>query len=171
MKLVIVPVDKVISINGEHLGNIREDLSWIPSDVHAVQWYETWGEIEYNDGRPNEKIEDLGIFNQAVTAFSLEKNKIEEEKNKIEEEELERLEELENSRDYWEEFRMIRNKKLTETDWTQLPDNNLTEEQKQSWTTYRQYLRDLPSTIQDPKPLVLDFNHSQWTLSQPSQGT
>lgn len=168
MRLVIVPVDKVISINGEHLSNIKEDLSWIPSDVHAVQWYETWGEIEYNDGRPNEKIENLGIFNQAVTAFNLEKNKIEEEKNKIEEEELERLEELENSRDYWKEFRFIRNQKLTETDWTQLPDNNLTEEQKQSWILYRQYLRDFPSIIQDPKPLVLDRNHTQWSLSQPS---
>ena len=46
--------------------------------------------------------------------------------------------------------------------------DNLTEEQKQSWILYRQYLRDFPSIIQDPKPLVLDRNHTQWSLSQPS---
>jgi hypothetical protein len=34
---------------------------------------------------------------------------------------------------------------LKECDWTQLPDNGLTEEQRQQWAVYRQQLRDISS--------------------------
>lgn len=37
-----------------------------------------------------------------------------------------------------------RDKMLQESDWTQLPDVPLTEEQKTAWATYRQELRDIP---------------------------
>tara|TARA_R110002126_G_scaffold290950_1_gene449675 strand:+ start:3000 stop:3200 length:201 start_codon:yes stop_codon:yes gene_type:complete len=37
------------------------------------------------------------------------------------------------------------------TDWTQLPDIPLTNEEKDAWATYRQALRDIPS-------------HSNWPL-------
>lgn len=33
---------------------------------------------------------------------------------------------------------------LQASDWTQLPDSPLTEEQKAAWATYRQELRDIP---------------------------
>ena len=46
-----------------------------------------------------------------------------------------------------EMIRQIRNEKLYECDWTQLPDAPLTNEQKQAWQEYRQALRDLPQTI------------------------
>ena len=39
-----------------------------------------------------------------------------------------------------------RNKQLTDSDWTQIPDSPITDEQKQSWRTYRQALRDFPNT-------------------------
>jgi len=32
---------------------------------------------------------------------------------------------------------------LIESDWTQMPDSPLTEEQKAEWATYRQALRDM----------------------------
>jgi hypothetical protein len=38
----------------------------------------------------------------------------------------------------------IRNAKLAESDWTQLPDAPLTEAQREAWQVYRQALRDLP---------------------------
>lgn len=41
-------------------------------------------------------------------------------------------------------LRTIRNGHLSESDWTQIPDSPLNEEQKVAWTTYRQELRDLP---------------------------
>lgn len=41
--------------------------------------------------------------------------------------------------------RSIRNEKLFETDWTQLPDVDLTDTQREKWKEYRQNLRDLPA--------------------------
>jgi hypothetical protein len=39
-----------------------------------------------------------------------------------------------------------RNEQLTASDWTQMPDSPITDEQKQLWQTYRQALRDFPNT-------------------------
>jgi hypothetical protein len=41
----------------------------------------------------------------------------------------------------WEFLRLYRDKLLTESDWTQLPDAPV---DKAAWATYRQALRDLP---------------------------
>lgn len=43
-------------------------------------------------------------------------------------------------------LRSERDSLLKESDWTQMPDSPLTEEQKQEWQVYRQALRDLPQT-------------------------
>lgn len=43
-------------------------------------------------------------------------------------------------------FRKRRNEKLTECDWTQLPDAPLSAEKKAEWALYRQALRDVPAT-------------------------
>ena len=40
-------------------------------------------------------------------------------------------------------IRQIRNEKLAESDWTQLPDSPLSEEKKLEWKNYRQMLRDI----------------------------
>lgn len=153
MRLIIIPSDKFISIDGQGLLDIEQDLSWIPSDVHAVQWYDTWGEVEYNDGSPNERIEELGIFEQAIQNYFADIQRIEDDK-----------EAAEAARDYWSELRTLRDQRLTESDWTQVADAPLTEDQKFSWQIYRQALRDLPENISDPKPLVLDPNHSDWPV-------
>ena len=44
-------------------------------------------------------------------------------------------------------LRRKRNKLLSESDWTQMPDTSLSEEQKTQWQTYRQSLRDLTNGI------------------------
>lgn len=158
MRLTIIPSDKAIGINGEFISNIGEDLSWVPSDIHAVQWYDTWGEIEYNDGSPNEKIEELGIFSQASETF-------ENEKVRLENERLAEEAALEAARDYWAELRSKRDQLLSNCDWTQSPDSPLSDAKKEEWRIYRQALRDLPDNISDPKPLVIDSNHSDWPLA------
>lgn len=43
----------------------------------------------------------------------------------------------------WNAVRDDRNKRLLDSDWTQLVDAPLTEEQKSAWQTYRQALRDV----------------------------
>lgn len=48
--------------------------------------------------------------------------------------------------DPWVEIRGIRDAKLSSSDFTQLPDAPLTAQQVTDWATYRQTLRDIPST-------------------------
>ena len=43
----------------------------------------------------------------------------------------------------WQEVRDQRGGMLNSSDWTQLPDSPLTEEQKNAWRQYRQELRDI----------------------------
>jgi hypothetical protein len=47
-------------------------------------------------------------------------------------------------------LREKRNPLLASSDWTQYTDSPLDDEAKASWTTYRQQLRDLPATTDDP---------------------
>jgi hypothetical protein len=153
MRLTIIPGDKYIAIDNNGLSIVKQDLNWIPSNVHALQWYDIWGEVEYNDETPNERIEDLGIFEQAVADFNNEKEIIQDE-----------LDAIEAARDYWEELRVLRDQRLSDCDWTQIYDVPLTEEQKISWKNYRQLLRDLPESITDPKQLVLNRTDSNWPV-------
>jgi len=51
---------------------------------------------------------------------------------------------------YWKKLREDRNALLARSDWTQSRDAPLTLEKQDTWVTYRQQLRDLPSTITDP---------------------
>ena len=50
-------------------------------------------------------------------------------------------------------FRSVRNKFLSESDWTQCADAPLTDDQRAAWRAYRQALRDLPETtnVADPQ--------------------
>jgi hypothetical protein len=153
MRLTIIPGDKYIAIDNNGLLDIQQDLNWIPSNVHALQWYDTWGEVEYNDETPNERIENLGIFEQAVADFNNEKKILQDE-----------LDAIEAARDYWEELRVLRNQRLSDCDWTQMSDVPFTEEQKISWKNYRQLLRDLPESITDPKKLVVNPTDSNWPI-------
>lgn len=53
-------------------------------------------------------------------------------------------------------IREHRNKMLTESDWTQLPDSPLEQEKKAAWAEYRQQLRDIvitdPDSFTFPQP-------------------
>lgn len=160
MRLTIIPSDRAIGIDGKFLLEIQEDLSWIPSNIHAVQWNEKGGHIEYKDETPNELIEELGIYEQAIDTYNTEKQRIEDEI-------ISKEEAIEAARDYWAELRTLRDEKLSKCDWTQIADVPLTEEQKTAWGIYRQALRDLPKNITDPKVLVNDANNSQWPIINP----
>lgn len=140
MRLTIIPSDKYISIDNQPLLSIQQDLSWIPSNIHAVQWYDTHGEIEYTDGSPNTHINELGIYEQAIIDHNNEVQRLIDEKY-----------ENQLKIDYWENLRKQRNSQLQKCDWTQIEDSPLTQEEKLSWQNYRQALRDLPANTIDPK--------------------
>ena len=43
MRLVITPDDGRVSVDGYYF----EDMSNLDNTIHAVQWYDTWGEVEF----------------------------------------------------------------------------------------------------------------------------
>ena len=140
MNLVIIPSDRIIGIGTTILSGIGTDMSWIPSDVHAVHWEGSSGEIEYNDGKANLGITSIGIYSQAETTFN---NEIQRKKD-LDDEYLNSITFL------WMKLRSERDNLLLSSDFTQLGDIGLSESKKTEWINYRQALRDLPANTSDP---------------------
>jgi hypothetical protein len=55
----------------------------------------------------------------------------------------------------FQDIRAERDALLSKSDWTQFPDSPLTTTQKTAWSTYRQELRDFPSTFLDDNDDIL----------------
>jgi len=85
MKLTIVIEDKVIVKDGSGINfsnNLNDYItSSIPSDIHALQWKENTGEIEYVEhGRANETISVLPDWaNECLTLHSTTITQLENE--------------------------------------------------------------------------------------------
>ena len=54
-----------------------------------------------------------------------------------------------SAEDLWSAVRLIRDIKLSESDWTQFNDSPLSDSNKAAWSTYRAALRNIPSTNAD----------------------
>lgn len=68
-KLTYVAEDSIVGINGE----FYKVEATVDSNIRAMQWYGTQGEIEFNDGSPNQIIES--ISQELVDAWELGKKK------------------------------------------------------------------------------------------------
>jgi hypothetical protein len=76
MRLTIIPVDGFVGIDGKGFGGLN--LSFMDASVHAVQWYETHGEIERKDpitGRmvANEVITSIDAFQPVIDVWQAAK--------------------------------------------------------------------------------------------------
>jgi hypothetical protein len=63
MRLTIIPEDGAVYVNGVSYSHL--DLSFIQSDVHALQWYDSYGEIEFKRSFIDGKI--VRPANQVIT--------------------------------------------------------------------------------------------------------
>lgn len=74
MKLTIIPVDGTVNIDG--LAYLELDLSScnIPADVHALQWQDVAGWIEFKDPVPNQPITELPVWANCCVAKWTEAN-------------------------------------------------------------------------------------------------
>lgn len=54
----------------------------------------------------------------------------------------------------WNNVRNIRNIMLNESDWTQMSDNDLSNESKSEWANYRKLLRDITASTTDPFEII-----------------
>lgn len=133
MRVTIINLDNSVSVNGKTHFNI--DFSEFPDNIHAVQWYETYGEIEYvideNGVKPaNERIDTIEPFTFLLDRWELA--------------EVQENEKIKANQPTKEQMVITkRNAMLIGSDWTQLADVALSQEKKQEWATYRQALRDI----------------------------
>ena len=89
MRLSIITCDKAVYIDG--LSYIDIDMTWIPEiegkKVHAVQWYNGEGEVEFVGNFENLKIKKLGVFEKAVELWNAKKKEFDKlEQQRLEEE-------------------------------------------------------------------------------------
>lgn len=54
----------------------------------------------------------------------------------------------------WNDIRGLRSVLLQRSDWTQVADAPLSEEQKTAWAAYRQSLRDIPEAYATPGDVI-----------------
>lgn len=54
----------------------------------------------------------------------------------------------------WDTIRSIRDSFLKKSDWTQLIDVSLSEDEKKSWAEYRKNLRDITKTYRIPNEVI-----------------
>lgn len=74
MLVTIIPSDNLVTVDGD----VRSiDCSSVVAEIHAVQWYETSGEVEYVKGqninpRANDTIDDFSPYQPFVDAHAEE---------------------------------------------------------------------------------------------------
>lgn len=74
MKFTLIVPDGTMAIDGE---GYSIDVSPAPAGLHAVQWYETWGEEEWADDRGrlirNQEISSYTAYQWAIDAWNVAK--------------------------------------------------------------------------------------------------
>lgn len=61
MRITVVPSDGRVNIDGEGYSDI--DLSFLDPAIHAIQWYDTEGEVEIKDAHGRM------VENREITSF------------------------------------------------------------------------------------------------------
>jgi hypothetical protein len=76
MRVTIIPTDGYVSVDGE--GFDKLDLSSISANVHAIQWFDTEGEVEIKDSKgritQNQPIDSIAPYQAAIDAWRLAKD-------------------------------------------------------------------------------------------------
>ena len=72
MRVTIIPIDTFCAVDG--IGFVGIDMTSVPKDVHAVQWFGTWGEEEILDLKTsridrNEKIDNLDAYQAVLNSY------------------------------------------------------------------------------------------------------
>jgi len=128
MKLTIIPSDGAVYENNICYSN----LTWqgTPLNVHALQWLDVAGWIEFNDGTPNEDITVLPQWaNNAMDAWTVANTPVPPQPPTA------------------EQNKQTATSKLQATDWTTIPDvadptkSNPYLSNAQDFVTYRNAVR------------------------------
>jgi hypothetical protein len=76
---IVLTDDSSVSVDGEGFGGL--DLSFMDPAIHAIQWYDTRGVVEYKDLATgnivtNQEITDFTPYQQAITVWQAEKERV-----------------------------------------------------------------------------------------------
>ena len=140
--VTVIPADNTISVNGEGL-----NFDFIaPENMHALQWHDGTGHIEYTDGQANRPLTaaDYDVEVAPFTAlWQAEYDRLEEERNRplTPEEKASTI-------------RQRRDALLSETDYLMMPDYPMSELTRENLKVYRQALRDVPEQPDFPNSVV-----------------
>jgi hypothetical protein len=136
---------------------------------HEIHYTEGWGAVNYRQGIESFTEEELAKagYTGPYTKPSFDENTQyidwNTEKLKWDVKEIVKEPDFVDPNEFMYRVRGKRNLLLQQTDWTQLPDNGLTEEQKEKYIEYRQKLRDYPETIQlDIERYMFDSSLVEW---------
>ena len=105
------------------------------------------------------EITSTGVTNVALNNISLESGESVIEGNyNVQEYKIIGGEAVAQTVSIWPGVRELRDNLLSQSDWTQLSDSPLTDSKKTEWATYRQTLRDIPSS----QSSVTDKSNITW---------
>ena len=77
MRMLILADDNRVAIEDEGYDGLN--LSFLDPTIHAVQWYDTYGEVEHKDPATgkmtaNREIQNIDEFQQAITVWQAAKD-------------------------------------------------------------------------------------------------
>ena len=141
MRVTVVPADRLILVDGEGL----QFAFAAPEGLHALQWQDASGHLEFTDGRPNQALTAADYESHVapfVQAWQAEKARLDAE---AEAAEVARLAEYNSESARFSRLRAERDARVAATDYLLMPDYPLSDEARAAVRDYRQTLRDLPS--------------------------
>ncbi len=146
MRVTVVPADRLILVDGEGLQFVFD----APEGLHALQWQDASGHLEFTDGRPNRALTAADYESHVapfVQAWQAEKARLDAE---AEAAEAARLAEYNSESARFSRLRAERDARVAATDYLLMPDYPLSDEARAAVSAYRTALRDLPA--QDGAP-------------------
>lgn len=139
--ITVVPSDKLIIMDGLALHFDFPALA----NLHALQWHEGAGHMEFTTGTPNQPISGPELYTAEVapyvTLWEVEKSRLEAE---VAAAEAARLEAYNSPTARADRVRTERDKRISATDYLMALDYPLNEEACAVVAAYRQALRDMP---------------------------
>lgn len=139
--VTVVPTDQLVLVDG-HALRFAFDA---PERLHALQWHEGSGHLEFTDGAPNQPLSAAEYATEVApfaAAWEAEKQRQEQAAAA---DEVARLAEYNSSAARAARLRQERDERLAATDYLLMQDYPLTEDDRERVRAYREALRDLPA--------------------------
>lgn len=90
MRVTVIYDDKFISVDNVGM-HFPDNWPFEETDIHAIQWYDTHGELEYRTADLNKQLTDQTEVQKYIDFHNVEYTKWKEEQDRIAEEERKRL--------------------------------------------------------------------------------